>query len=323
MARVESTVETLRDTIAGRQKGITYQGNNPVALLSGADGSRNSHHAEPGKAVFHPRMDPGKIVISIVKRHMRSRMPVLVWLAILPLFLQPGLANGVSNGVDNCDKFIQQFVASIFFHTNQQKPVGAVQRAIENINIVTLGNIDNGMREYVKDIEREMQDTLPLYPPKTPNTIIFFMENVTQKILSNDEFQRWLGNDLASRPDSEITICRQRSFEVGAKGHITGSLMLATNDKSREKQVRECLLTGILRSVGMLGNVQLHYRNDVEDPLAGNAADGAIIGQRSKAIMELLYSDLVEIGQTPEEVSKAIADKPVEFCRLANGAESR
>ena len=151
-------------------------------------------------------------------------MPVL-WsgLQFCPLFLQPGLANGVSNGVDNCDKFIQQFVVSIFFHTNQQKPVGTVQRAIENINIVTLGNIDNGMREYVKDIEREMQDTLPLYPPKTPNTIIFFMENVTQEILSNDEFQRWLGldedelNDLASRPDSEITICRQRSFEVGAR----------------------------------------------------------------------------------------------------------
>ena len=254
-----------------------------------------------------------------------SGVLALVSFAIFLLFLQPVLANEISNKVDNCDKLIEQFFDSIFSHTNQKLDHNLVRRT-ENIDVLIEGSIAKKTRDYVLDVANEIQNILPLSHPDNYNTVVMFREDVKQEILSNEEIQTWLGvdkdelDDLVSRRVGIITICRNRLFERKEGGDISGYYMLVTNNETLEKQVRECILDGFLKSIGLVGNLGHLYGSDAEDNQMNSADSDVIIGRRIRVMIELLYSDYVEIGQTPEEISEALSNKSIEFCHLKNGA---
>ena len=307
----------------------------PAAEAAASSGTAAAGHQRSfsiRRGLMNNRVKPWTIVpgyrVLVPLAAAVSGVVALVSFAILPLFLQPVLANEISNKVDNCDKLIEQFVDSTFSYSNQ-KPDRNLVRRIENVDVFIEGIIAKKTRNYVLDVANEIQNILPLSRPDNYNTVVMFREDVKQEILSNEEIQTWLGvdkgelDDLVSQRDSLITICRHRLFERKEGGDISGYYMLVTNNETHEKQVRECILDGFLKSIGLVGNLGPLYGSDAEDNQMNSTEDDVIIGRRIRAMIELLYSDYVEIGQTPEEVSEALSNKSIEFCHLTNGALNR
>ena len=255
-------------------------------------------------------------MIAVIIRCIKAGVFVTALVVYLPISLESSVPYAISAGICTRDSFLNRFIDAVSPDTKT-----AIRRRTENIRIAVDGESNEETRNHLRKIANEIGSLLPysttvLDAKENFNILIVFSENVEEKILSDAKIRRILEYNNYSISEDKIDeydqVCYERQFEID--GNIMLYFMLLSSQEYHADIVRKCISNGILRSIGIMGNLEHMSMSNMVSESSKFRENNHGIGTLGEAIIRLLYSDYITLGQTPEEVAIILSDMAIDVC---------